>query len=107
MERILAVTVKYLRPDHTATFSCPSKCWPEQGDESLWIYRPGAGGVYRSCPMTCPLAEYLVLKMSSYYHFEKNPPRVERAKIALPTKPGFGIELDPAKVERSSQLKLR
>ena len=57
-------------------------------------------------PMTCPLAEYLVLKMSSYYHFEKDPPRIERAKIALPTRPGFGIELDPAKVERTSQLKL-
>ena len=57
-------------------------------------------------PMTCPLAEYLVLKMSSYYHFEKNPPRIERAKIALPAKPGFGIELDPAKVERTSELKL-
>lgn len=57
-------------------------------------------------PMTCPLGEYLVLKMSSYYHFEKNPPIVERAKIALPDKPGFGIELDPAKVERTSPLKL-
>jgi L-alanine-DL-glutamate epimerase-like enolase superfamily enzyme len=55
-------------------------------------------------PMTCPLAEYLVLKMSSYYHFEKDPPRIERAKLTLPTRPGFGIELDPAKVERTSQL---
>ncbi|MGA2146611.1 MAG: enolase C-terminal domain-like protein [Bryobacteraceae bacterium] len=57
-------------------------------------------------PMTCPLAEYLVLKMQSYYHFEKDPPRVEHAKLALPSRPGFGIELDPAKVERTSQLKL-
>ena len=57
-------------------------------------------------PMTCPLAEYLVLKMSSYYHFEKDPPRVEHARLALPMRPGFGIELDPAKVERTSQLKL-
>jgi L-rhamnonate dehydratase len=53
-------------------------------------------------PMTCPLAEYLVLKMSSYYHFEKNPPRVEHAHLALPEGPGFNIEFDPAKVEKQS-----
>jgi L-alanine-DL-glutamate epimerase-like enolase superfamily enzyme len=57
-------------------------------------------------PMTCPLAEYLVLKMQSYYHFEKDPPKPEHAKFALPTRPGYGIELDPAKVERTSELKL-
>lgn len=57
-------------------------------------------------PMTCPLAEYLVLKIPGYYHFEKDPPRIERAKITLPAGPGFGIELDPAKVERTYQIKL-
>jgi L-alanine-DL-glutamate epimerase-like enolase superfamily enzyme len=55
-------------------------------------------------PMTCPLAEYLVLKMSTYYHFEKHAPVVERGKIALPDRPGFGIELDPAKVEKQTQF---
>jgi L-alanine-DL-glutamate epimerase-like enolase superfamily enzyme len=50
-------------------------------------------------PMTCPLAEFLILKMASYYHFEKNPPMPVKAHIALPQRPGFGIEFDPAKVE--------
>ena len=53
-------------------------------------------------PMTCPLVEYLVIKMGSYYHFEKDPLRPARGKIALPERPGFGIELDPAKVEKQS-----
>jgi L-alanine-DL-glutamate epimerase-like enolase superfamily enzyme len=56
-------------------------------------------------PMTCPLIEYLVLKMSSYYHFEKQPPHPVRARLALPDRPGFGIELDPAKVEKQSEVK--
>ncbi len=55
-------------------------------------------------PMTCPLAEYLILKMSSYYHFEKNAPTPVKAHLTLPQRPGFGIELDPAKVEKQSLL---
>jgi hypothetical protein len=39
--------------------------------------------------------------MSSYYHFEKNPLVLALGKFALPERPGFGIELDPAKVEGS------
>jgi L-alanine-DL-glutamate epimerase-like enolase superfamily enzyme len=50
-------------------------------------------------PAVCPLAEYLVLKMRSYYHFEKNPPVPTNAHFALPDSPGYGIELDPAKIE--------
>lgn len=50
-------------------------------------------------PGTCPLMEYLFLKMASYHHFEKNPPQLNRAHFALPDKPGFGIELDAAKIE--------
>ncbi len=53
-------------------------------------------------PMTCPLVEYLILKMSSYYFFEQEPPRVDRARIALPERPGFGIALDAAKVEKQT-----
>jgi L-rhamnonate dehydratase len=56
-------------------------------------------------PMTCPLAEYLILKMASYYHFEKHPPAPVKAHIALPTAPGFGIELDPSKIEQQSLQK--
>jgi L-rhamnonate dehydratase len=49
-------------------------------------------------PMTCPLVEYLISKMSSYYHFEKDELRPVQGKFNLPQKPGFGIELDPAKI---------
>jgi L-alanine-DL-glutamate epimerase-like enolase superfamily enzyme len=56
-------------------------------------------------PAVCPLAEYLVLKMQSYYHFEKNPPSIREAHLALPDTPGFGIELDEAKVESQQLLK--
>lgn len=55
-------------------------------------------------PMTCPLAEYLILKMQSYYHFEKHPPAPVKARIALPQGPGFNIELDAAKVEKQNLL---
>jgi L-rhamnonate dehydratase len=55
-------------------------------------------------PMICPLAEFLVLKMASYYHFEKHPPMPVKAHIALPELPGFGIEFDPFKVERQTLL---
>jgi L-alanine-DL-glutamate epimerase-like enolase superfamily enzyme len=56
-------------------------------------------------PMTFPLGEYLINKMRSYYHFEKNPPTPERAHIPLPQGPGFAIELDPAKIESKTVLK--
>ncbi len=50
-------------------------------------------------PAVCPLAEYLVIKMQSYYHFEKNPPVLKNAHLLLTDAPGYGIELDDAKVE--------
>ena len=56
-------------------------------------------------PMTFPLAEYLILKMKNYYHFEIHPPVVNKAHLALPEGPGFGIELDPAKIESKEVLK--
>lgn len=56
-------------------------------------------------PMTCPLAEYLILKMQSYYHFEKQPPVPVRARIELREAPGFGIELDAARIEKQSILR--
>jgi len=54
-------------------------------------------------PAVCPLAEYLILKMQSYYHFEKNAPAPKAAHLELPEGPGFGIEFDDAKIE-SRQL---
>ena len=50
-------------------------------------------------PAVCPLAEYLILKMQSYYHFEKHAPVLEKAHFALPEAPGYGIEWDDGKVE--------
>ena len=55
-------------------------------------------------PAVCPLAEHLILKMKSYYHFDKNPPVLQNAHFALPDTPGYGIELDETKVE-SKELK--
>jgi L-rhamnonate dehydratase len=49
-------------------------------------------------PMTCPLVEYLFSKMKSYYHFEKHQLQPVNGKIALPDRPGFGIEFDSARV---------
>jgi L-alanine-DL-glutamate epimerase-like enolase superfamily enzyme len=57
-------------------------------------------------PMTFPLGEYLINKMRHFYHFEKNAPFPVRAHLALPTTPGFGIELDPAKIESQKALTL-
>jgi L-rhamnonate dehydratase len=56
-------------------------------------------------PMTCPLVEYLILKMSSYHHFEKDPLRLASGRIALPERPGFGIQLDPTKIEKQTLLR--
>src|SRR5204863_9169075 len=50
-------------------------------------------------PMTCPMVEYLINKMESYYHFEKRQYNVENGSLALPDAPGFGIEIDDGKVE--------
>ena len=39
-------------------------------------------------PAVCPLAEYLILKMRSYYHFEKHPPAFRRTLTShCPTPP--------------------
>lgn len=56
-------------------------------------------------PMTCPLVEFLILKMASYYHFDKNPIRVENGHITLNDRPGFGIELDDSKIEKKTLVK--
>lgn len=51
-------------------------------------------------PMTCPLLEYLISKMSSYYWFEKWDPKPVNGTLTLPETPGFGIVLDEAKIEK-------
>jgi L-alanine-DL-glutamate epimerase-like enolase superfamily enzyme len=57
-------------------------------------------------PMTCPLVEYLILKMAHYMHFEKDAPKPVQGRIALPERAGFGIEIDGAKVEREEAFRI-
>jgi L-alanine-DL-glutamate epimerase-like enolase superfamily enzyme len=59
-------------------------------------------------PATCPMGECLMVKMVLrdhpwyFYYFEREPLRVERGEVLLTERPGFGIELDPAKVEKQA-----
>jgi L-alanine-DL-glutamate epimerase-like enolase superfamily enzyme len=46
----------------------------------------------------CPLVEYLIRKMSTYYNVEKHPPKPVNGILQLPNRPGFGIELDESKI---------
>ncbi|MCP4610757.1 MAG: mandelate racemase [Planctomycetes bacterium] len=46
----------------------------------------------------CPLVEYLINKMNSYYNFEKHQPKPVNGIIELSDRPGFGIELDESKI---------
>ncbi len=55
-------------------------------------------------PMTCPLVEYLINKMDSYYYFEKHQLRPDSGRIALPDRPGFGIELDESKIVKQTKF---
>ena len=61
--------------------------------------RASAHTIFSQSPMTFPLGEYLVIKMRHYHHFEKNPPVVERAHMALPMGAGFDVVLDEGKIE--------
>jgi L-alanine-DL-glutamate epimerase-like enolase superfamily enzyme len=56
-------------------------------------------------PATCPLVEYLISKMRSYYHFERRQLAVVNGRIELPEAPGFGIEFDPAKVDKQEPFR--
>ena len=49
-------------------------------------------------PEVCPKAEYLMRIMPTRYHFELKPPTPRGGAFDLPTGPGFGIELDKAKI---------
>ena len=58
--------------------------------------------------MTCPLAEFLILKMQSYYHFEKKPAATSQGPESPYRKAnGFNIALDPAKVESQNAPHVR
>ena len=53
-------------------------------------------------PATCPMVEFLITKMRSYYHFEKRQLTPVNGMIELTDGPGFGIEIDQAKVTASA-----
>ncbi len=53
-------------------------------------------------PMTCPLVEYLINKMQTYYFFETPQLKPSGSKIKLPEGPGFGTELDASKIENQT-----
>jgi L-alanine-DL-glutamate epimerase-like enolase superfamily enzyme len=50
-------------------------------------------------PAVCPMAEYLIRSMPDRHHFEVNPPTPVGGGFDLPAGPGFGIELDDAKID--------
>lgn len=55
-------------------------------------------------PTVCPFGEYLINHVPEKLHFLKDPPLTTNGLVPLPDKPGFGIELDPAKVEKQEIL---
>jgi L-rhamnonate dehydratase len=55
-------------------------------------------------PAVCPFGEYLINYVPEKLHFIKDPPLTSNGLVQLPEKPGFGIELDPAKVEKQEVL---
>lgn len=54
-------------------------------------------------PMTCPLVEVLILKMQTYYYFDKFAPEVVDGKLELSSRPGFGMELNEAKIRNRTR----
>jgi L-alanine-DL-glutamate epimerase-like enolase superfamily enzyme len=55
-------------------------------------------------PEVCPLVEYLIVHVPHKLHFQKNPPLTTNGILALPQNPGFGIELDEAKIDQQEIL---
>ncbi len=56
-------------------------------------------------PTVCPIMEYQVNLQPGLAYFEKNPiipPK--NGQIAVPDRPGFGIELDESKIERMEKV---
>jgi L-rhamnonate dehydratase len=55
-------------------------------------------------PAVCPFGEYLINYVPEKLHFMKDPLLTTNGLVQLSEKPGFGIELDPAKVEKQEVL---
>ena len=52
----------------------------------------------------CPFGEYLINHVPEKLHFMKDPLLTTNGLVQLSEKPGFGIELDAAKVEKQEIL---
>ena len=55
-------------------------------------------------PHVCPIMEYMVNRLNSgqwKYYFEKYALIPSEGMIALPERPGFGIELDPRDMDET------
>jgi L-alanine-DL-glutamate epimerase-like enolase superfamily enzyme len=55
-------------------------------------------------PAVCPFGEYLINHVPEKLHFMKDPLLTRNGLVQLSEKPGFGIEFDPAKVEKQEVL---
>ncbi|HEU5136175.1 MAG TPA: enolase C-terminal domain-like protein [Steroidobacteraceae bacterium] len=55
-------------------------------------------------PSVCPFGEYLINHVPEKLHFMKDPLIAHNGLVQLSEKPGFGIELDAAKVEKQEIL---
>jgi len=55
-------------------------------------------------PSVCPFGEYLINHVPEKLHFTKDPLITSNGLVQLSEKPGFGIELDAAKVEKQEIL---
>ncbi|HEU4580266.1 MAG TPA: enolase C-terminal domain-like protein [Polyangiaceae bacterium] len=55
-------------------------------------------------PALCPFGEYLINYVPEKLHFMKDAPLTANGWVTLPDRPGFGIELDAAKIERQESL---
>jgi L-alanine-DL-glutamate epimerase-like enolase superfamily enzyme len=55
-------------------------------------------------PAICPFGEYLINHVPEKLHFMKDPPLTTNGWVLLRDRPGFGIELDAAHIERQEVL---
>jgi L-alanine-DL-glutamate epimerase-like enolase superfamily enzyme len=55
-------------------------------------------------PALCPFGEYLINHAPEKLHFLKDPPLTTNGWVTLRDRPGFGLELDAAKIERQEVL---
>ena len=60
--------------------------------------------VARQSPALCPFGESLINYVPEKLHFMKDAPLTANGWVTLPDRPGFGIELDTAKIERQEAL---